>query len=717
MESVKRNYIKIILYNMVLSSYFTIGLSGKLDIPFNIIFLLGIILSFPYGERSNKKKGNPLLTLFTFIFFFIFFGTDYIFYSGDIILSTVHTAILALILKLFNIKSGRDYFYIFLLSFSIILISTTIVFDIYFFLCLLWFLTSSLILTMLYEIRSSSLEVDREQKGEIFTLSAWDKFFKKYNLNISPFTKTAILALLIMLLFTIPIFFTMPRFSFTAFDINLRMNNYISGFSNETDIGDVGKILKNSKIVMRVATDKSPSKIPEWVKWRGIALDNFDGRRWYVSPSPEKILRKSSRRHLFYILKRNNREILLKSTFYLEPGISEVIFTPWRPIALDINLKTLILTKTDSIKSITPIFKKFRYTVFADINRPGMKELKKIEEIDLNMVPPQTLKIPHFNKKIYDLVLKITGDKKTPLEKVLAIENYLKKNYRYSLNLNPIPEGKDPIYHFLFVSKKGYCEYFASAMALMVRYIKIPSRLVNGFRRGDYNPFSKTFVVRELHAHSWVEIFFNQYGWISFDPTPPSSEIYRESYISNLIEAIRFFWIRNIINYDFSDQFRLFWKIHTKTVDYKKNFKKFRENLLDRVANYLQGKITISDMKIKPIFYRKRNFFIMTIIFFLIFSSILIFKRLSGREKVDNECTKIFLDVLKELEKLNLKKGKWETPMEFSKRIKEEKIGEEFIKIVKIYYDCRFGGIKNIEKLREKAQKFLKKLKANSKVK
>ncbi len=710
-----KKHFKIILFSMVASSYFTIGLSGKLDLPFNIIFLLGIVVSFFLNKGQKKKEPFKFYEMvIIFILFFAFFIADYLFYSGEIILSTAHVAILALIFKLLTIRSGRDYFYIFLLTLSIILISTTITFDIYFLICLLWFLISATILTMLFEIRESSAKINPETKTLEYTLNEWDTFLKRENLKVSPIIKMGIISLISMATITIPLFFTMPRFSLSAFNINFGMKNYISGFSNETEIGDVGKILQNSKVVMRVVANEDLGKLLPDIKWRGIALDKFDGRRWSISSKAYKLIEKSPRDKMFYILKRNSREILLKSTFYVEPGISEVLFTPWRPIAIAGKFRNLILTRTSTVKMSTPIFKKFKYKVYSDIFRPNLSELKKIKKIDIAKVSPSTLEIPDYNEKIKNLVLKITKDKKTPVEKVLTIERYLKKNYKYSLNLKPVPKDEDPIFNFLFISKKGHCEYFASAMAIMVRYLKIPSRLVNGFRRGDYNKLDGTFVVRELHAHSWVEIYFNQYGWISFDPTPATSEMFKESFISNLIEAITFIWVKNVINYDFSDQVRLFWKIHNTTIDYKRKFKKLRENIMDRLANYLQSKIGTFDRKINPIFYGKKLFFMAIILILTPILLILAIKNVrikNKSKKYQNIYSKIMNNLLIELKKRGVEKKEGETLLEFVNRIKHKDLKDELFNIVKLYYEGRFGQRDNEEKLKQRIKSAIKKLK------
>ena len=122
---------------------------------------------------------------------------------------------------------------------------------------------------------------------------------------------------------------------------------------------------------------------------------------------------------------------------------------------------------------------------------------------------------------IQQLAQGITAKATNNYDRALAIESYLRSNYTYTLTPPPPKDGAtEPIASFLFDSKQGYCEYFATAMGDMLRAQGIPSRLVSGFGPGSYDNKSKQYVVRESDAHSWVEAYFPGYGWVPFEPTP-----------------------------------------------------------------------------------------------------------------------------------------------------------------------------------------------------
>ena len=126
---------------------------------------------------------------------------------------------------------------------------------------------------------------------------------------------------------------------------------------------------------------------------------------------------------------------------------------------------------------------------------------------------------PTLDTRIPTLAQSITAKAANPYDKANVIENYLRTRYSYTLELTGKP-GADPLAQFLFVTNAGHCEYFASAMAIMLRTLGIPSREVNGFLPGEYNDLAGDYIVRASDAHSWVEAYFPGSGWITFDPTP-----------------------------------------------------------------------------------------------------------------------------------------------------------------------------------------------------
>ena len=123
------------------------------------------------------------------------------------------------------------------------------------------------------------------------------------------------------------------------------------------------------------------------------------------------------------------------------------------------------------------------------------------------------------------LAADLTRGQPTYFDRVMAITNYLQRSYRYTLNLPPVPSGRDPVDWFLFDVKTGYCEQFATAETLLLRSQGIPARLATGYSTGDYDPVLNQAIVRERDAHAWVEVWFPHHGWVPVDPTPGVSPL------------------------------------------------------------------------------------------------------------------------------------------------------------------------------------------------
>ncbi len=153
------------------------------------------------------------------------------------------------------------------------------------------------------------------------------------------------------------------------------------------------------------------------------------------------------------------------------------------------------------------------------------------------------------------------------LAKARALESHLKKDFRYDTN-SPSGGTPQPLDDFLFESKRGHCEFFSTAMAIMLRDLDIPSRNVTGFVGGTFNRFGHYYAVREGDAHSWVEAYLDQgngqMAWVTFDPTPTAGAQPLEEttgtwvYFRDLVEAMSQRWNQYVVGYDLRTQARLF---------------------------------------------------------------------------------------------------------------------------------------------------------------
>jgi hypothetical protein len=150
-----------------------------------------------------------------------------------------------------------------------------------------------------------------------------------------------------------------------------------------------------------------------------------------------------------------------------------------------------------------------------EIGSRGLPEVAPPDQEDIE-IPPD------IAPALRELALKWTGGLDTPTAKMAAIEVHLQNEFDYSLSFEG-KRGRDPVIDFLTRRKSGHCEYFASAMALLGRSLGIPTRVVGGYRVKERNPIGDYHVVRERHAHAWVESWSPGTGWRTFEPTPPAA--------------------------------------------------------------------------------------------------------------------------------------------------------------------------------------------------
>ena len=185
--------------------------------------------------------------------------------------------------------------------------------------------------------------------------------------------------------------------------------------------------------------------------------------------------------------------------------------------------------------------------------------LQRANGDDPELVQKLYLQLPSRMERITDLALQITGSESNRYNQAESIESYLREQFSYTLVPAEDANGMS-LEKFLFDVQKGHCEYFSSAMTVMLRSIDIPARVVNGFSAGEFNRFGKFYQVRQSDAHSWVEVYFPGYGWIPFDPTPPRTEsrFHLIQTVRQMFDALQSGWVKYVVDYSYKEQQKLF---------------------------------------------------------------------------------------------------------------------------------------------------------------
>jgi transglutaminase-like putative cysteine protease len=204
--------------------------------------------------------------------------------------------------------------------------------------------------------------------------------------------------------------------------------------------------------------------------------------------------------------------------YHFQSLAQQLLPAAFDPVSLTVGTGLRYDPRTSMLIAPEPTKTGFSYEVQSEIVTPSKDQLDAVSSLDSSEAQDY-LALPAIPKRITDLAHELTDDKPNPYEKVRAIQNYFRGQFRYDLNA-PAGHDVDHMEYFLFQSKAGYCEQFAGTMAVMLRAIGIPARVAVGFTQGRTTPERNTYQVSTEDAHAWVEVLFPKYGWLMFEPTP-----------------------------------------------------------------------------------------------------------------------------------------------------------------------------------------------------
>jgi transglutaminase-like putative cysteine protease len=241
----------------------------------------------------------------------------------------------------------------------------------------------------------------------------------------------------------------------------------------------------------------------------------------------------------------------------LEAMENDTLFFAGTPEILELRARALYRSETASYRLGHAVPQGFHYDVYSLLDDPPEGAPVRFPPLVLPLAARERyLQLPALDSRIADLGRRFAANTTGDLARARAIERHLRSDYGYALEL-PDREVADPLAHFLFVRRKGHCEYFASSMAVMLRSLGIPARLATGFQSGVYNPVSGLWLVRASDAHSWVEAWIPGHGWTTFDPTPADVNAGGLAILGRLalyLDAAGTFWQEWVMTYDVARQ-------------------------------------------------------------------------------------------------------------------------------------------------------------------
>ncbi len=552
-------YFTVALYLLVLTGFGVLASTGGLDLPAVTLVGLALILrGFQLVTQRESVISEQWTNVLTLLYVFVYL-IDYFFVSRGFLGATVHLALFVMVVRLFSLRRTRDHYMLAALSFGMVLAASVLTVGSVFLFSFAIFLLVAIITFVLMEMRHS-LSEEPTQANEPLTgargaaaavsVASSNQRMAYALLSIAP-------ALMLMVLAgSFLIFFFLPRVSSRYLSAYAPTSDVSTGFSDRVQLGRIGQIQQSRAVVMHIEIRDDMQGAYD-LKWRGIALSNFDGKTWTNSyeQTPLRPSSEGSYRLAPFVATRNALpRRTIRYRVLMEPLGTNVFFLAERAQSLTGNFRQVSMDSGGSVYDLDADHPISRYDAESLLTEPDSDDLR----LAANLPPrgmEQYLKLPTLDPRIAKLAENITATAPSNYDKAVAMERYLSTHFGYTLEL-PSTLPSDPLAYFLFERKKGHCEYFASSMAVMLRSLRIPSRIVTGFRGGEFNDLTGQYVVRASDAHSWVEAYFPGSGWVSFDPTPAGSVPTRTGWsrMQLYVDAAASFWREWIVNYDVSHQ-------------------------------------------------------------------------------------------------------------------------------------------------------------------
>ena len=665
---------KLSSYLLLLSGFLSLVAAGGVDWGLAGFYLVAVVASWTFRgfELSNRIQ---LLLVFAALTFFV---AD-VFFLSEFGPATVHLLIVFSLVKLFTRKRGRDYLLIYFLSLAFLLMAPAYTLSIVFLVSLICFIFFAILTFILFE----SKKAYEENRSAHFSLGGY--------------TGVALVITILIVLISAPIFVAIPRGALRLFRADAFPNHRLAGFSGRVKLGDIGRIMKNPAVVMRVRVDAANENLPEDLKWRGIALDNYDGKGWSNRRKVYRPLQQSQNYPNGFWTGRARRhgEFRVGQNIVVDPFTNVVFGAP-----------DMILIAIDWVANRPPYEdgnnsfflsrrrgKPLKYTVFSDLISRNEKLVRAMPGHYPEEIKEDYLQLPKVNPRIVRLAEEFTRQQEGSVGKALILECALRENYGYSLE-NRSAAAADPLYDFLFVTREGHCEYFATAQAVMLRSLGIPARIVNGFRRGEFNEWSEYFIVRQSDAHSWVEAYFAGAGWVAFDPTPSvftRPPFYLARLAGHLMDTLHVFWTE-LVSFDRFKQVGFFRAVRSKL-----------RGSWEKLLHLPYGLNDLRKLKWDGFKGWERSSMIAALVFFLSLGFcwtfyryrryLLVFWKSHILEKPDSEIVPdYYREMLDVLKRKGFVRKPSETPAEFAARIQVELRSTLPAQITEVYYRSRFGN-------------------------
>lgn len=582
---------KILSYAAVFCGFFSLWVSGTFGIVGTGLFVAVMVAAwFLEGSKwqISERLGTVLIVLALPVFYaglkYQFFGLSD---TAAMLAGILARLILSLTaIKMLQKKSDRDWIFLYLMSFFEVLLAAGLSISALYLVSFVVYIFIMVCTIILFEIKKAGCADEGEAlltkkvNGNVSRLAA---------MPIRRLSATAFMLIIFIIMLATPMFFLLPRVGGAGFGGKPGGVSAAAGFSDTVKLGAIGSIQQNEEVVMRVRLENR-DKNADRLRWRGVGLDTFDNQSWSRTKAGSKERKDKGERDLIQVDYATGREKLALQTVYLEPIDTPVLFSLSRAVAVQGNFP-LLYKDTHGAITFLPIGQRISYKVMSDRTLPNVAVLQK-DNAAYRFENENYLQLPqNLDTRIGELALRITRNSANRYDTARTLESYLQNNFGYTLEQKS--GGEQPLADFLFNVREGHCEYFATAMAIMLRTQGIATRIVNGFQQGEYNETANVYVVRQRNAHSWVEVYFpGEDAWVPFDPTPFGGQDSTgnmaglTSQFGKYLEALETFWIQYFIAFDNQEQRSLFTSVKRGFADYQNKTSAWMNGVQKTIAEW-----------------------------------------------------------------------------------------------------------------------------------
>ncbi len=541
--------LRLVTYLLVCNGVASLLLAGLIEAPGAALVVLAMLGSW-WLERARERgvvrawMARALVGTAA-----VAIAMDLVYLASTALDGMVHLLLFLILARLFMRRSLRDLRDAGFLSFFLLVATSSVTFSMGF---VLVFTTFVLLATWMLMLHHIAAETERAA-GAAGTASASRVDFRGRLARVSLVGAAATFVI------TGVLFFVIPRVGQATLPLRTKFTKMVTGFSDRVELGAFGEIETDQTVVMRVYvtdTAEDPTLLPS-LRWRGIVFDRFDGRTWAVGRAHRAPVKRWPNGR-FLLDAPAGQGLLLKQDIYLDPIGTDIVFAA--PRVLRMEMSSGIVTADDMGSLAVPnVAARLHYQVESELEPPlGKLTAAPSSATGLSAAARRRyLQLPALSPGIAQLAREVTAGSRTPTEAATRLNHFLSTRFRYTL-AKP-QTSTDPLDEFLFERRSGNCEYFAAALAVMLRTLDIPARVVGGFQRGEWNPYGRYFMVRLSDAHAWVEAYFDGLGWVTLDPSPRAvtGADDHPSLLAMYFDAARMRWYRYVVNWSLQDQ-RLF---------------------------------------------------------------------------------------------------------------------------------------------------------------